>query len=183
MKKWIVLLTIFAMMTPVYAQDVTKTMKKTELSSLKNLTDCLYDFSIYYASQKMKIKTVKSFNFNKKKDRMFVLLRNPSAIDYDQGALDNHAMVKNFTKDVFGSREKITEKQLVVEGDWGEVSPQLKITKVEQLASDRYRVSENMLFTKVFGTATFEVTKNKASKYHYIIKKLTLKRNGLKHVS
>jgi hypothetical protein len=54
---------------------------------------------------------------------------------------------------------------------------------VEQLASDRYRVSENMLFTKVFGTTTFEVTKNKASKYHYVIKKLTLKRNGLKHVS
>lgn len=183
MKKWIVLIIMFAMVTPVHAQDVTKTMKKADLTSLKNLTDCLYDFSIYYASQKMKIKSTKSFDFNKKKERMFVLLRNPTAIDYDHGALDNHAMVKNFTKDVFGSREKITEKQLVVEGDWGEVSPQLKITKVEQLASDRYRVSENMLFTKVFGTATFEVTKNKASKYHYVIKKLTLKRNGLKHVS
>ena len=45
MKKWIVLLTIFAMMTPVYAQDVTKTMKKTEFSSLKSLTGCLYDLA------------------------------------------------------------------------------------------------------------------------------------------
>lgn len=183
MKKIIVLLTILSMMTPVYAKDVTKTMKKTDMTSLKNLTDCLYDFSIYYASQKMKIKTSKTYNFTKKKDRMFVLLRNPTAIDYDHGDIDNHAMVKNFTKDVFGTNEKINEKQLVVEGDWGEVSPKLTITKVDQLSSTRYRVSENMSFKKVFGSATFEVVQNKGSKYHYVIKKLTLKRNGLKNVA
>lgn len=168
--------TIFFSATPLAnAKDVTNTISgKTKIVKLcKEFTN----FAGYQQAYVMTKGETSVYAFTKAD------LRRKMLQYYQSSTPASAKKLKQASKDLFGVPTSKLMDQIV--GDWGTSGPEIKVTKIEKTSKKKYKVKANLYWVDFMTSdhvrtknakLTFQIQKSNASKYGYIIKKLTIEK-------